>query len=376
MAEWMTIRVVLADGQGIELDPAPGRVMLTHADHTFAELADAVDTAFGRWDLTPTHEFEVEGRLVAGDPSALPVLMPDAHPEDSDLRSLGEVGLRPGARFTYLFDPRQRWIHHCRVEQVGVDPFTLVEEEPEVPVPVFGWGDLPDQYGRVEEDDEPYLPDEALADVLEEALSEEDDLEVVLDLEEAEGALGEVEWGTTEPSSWRVVAQALEGVALSRPDNDLREAVDRLHLHSDEDAWPWDVLWAAGGLEDDLPDDDEELWLELASAVVVPRDAVPLEPEVEEAWAALEPADWAGAVIGLARAGAGQDATPPALLALIADCAEIDAGELDEEEEAALLAGFQTVVALWQALGAVDEQGRLTALGRWGLPKALERAWT
>lgn len=374
MAEWMTIRVVLADGQGIELDPAPGRVMLAHAEHTFAELADAVDGAFGRWDPTPAHEFEVEGRLVASDPAGLPVLMPDAHPENSDLRTLGEVGLRQGSRFTYLFDPQQRWLHHCRVEEVGLDPFTLVEEEPELPVPVFGWGDVPDQYGRMEEDDEPYLPDEALADALEEALAEDDDLEVVLDLEaEAGGA----EWARPEPSSWRVVAQALNGLDVPRPDDELREAVDRLHLHSDSDEGPWGVLWAASGLEEDaLPADDEELWLELAAGVVVPRDVVPLDPEAEEAWAALEPADWAGAVIGLTRAEIGQDATPKTLLGLIAACAEIDAGELDEEEEAALVAGFETVVALWQALGAVDETGRLTALGRWGLARALERAWS
>lgn len=374
MAEWMTIRVVLADGQGIELDPAPGRVMLTHTEHTFAELADAVDAAFGRWDPTPAHEFEVEGRLVASDPAGLPVLMPDAHPEDSDARTLGEVGLRRGSRFSYLFDPQQRWVHRCRVEEVGLDPFTLVEEEPELPVPVFGWGDVPDQYGRLEEDDEAYLPDEALADVLHEALAEDDDLEVVLDLEaEVAGA----DWGRPEPSSWRVVAQALDGVELPRPDDELREAVDRLHLHSDSDNWPWSVLWAASGLEEDaLPDDDEELWLELAAGVVVPRDAVPLDPDVEESWAALEPADWAGAVISLTRAEVGQDAAPATLLTLIADCEEIDAGDLDEEEEAALVAGFETVVGLWQALGAVDEGGRLTALGRWGLAKALERAWT
>ncbi|HWH32424.1 MAG TPA: hypothetical protein VNU01_07095 [Egibacteraceae bacterium] len=382
----MTIRVVLADGQGIEFDPTPGRVMLARSDHTFAELADAIDTAFGRWDPSPSHEFEVEGRLVASDPTAVPVLMPDAAPEDSDARALEDVGLRPGSRFTYLFDPSQRWVHRCRVEQSGLDPFTLIEEEPDVPVPVFGWGDVPDQYGRIDEDDEPYLPDDALAEVLEEALSEDDDLEVVLDLDEAgrddddedeDDDDDAVRWQAPEPSSWDVVAQALEGLKVPRPDEELREAVDRLHLHSDDEDWPWGVLWAAGGLEDDeLPSDDEELWLELASGVVVPREALPLEPEVEEAWAALEPADWAGAVIGLARGGAGQDASPGALLALIGDCAEVEASDLDEDEEAALAAGFETVVALWRALGAVDDKGRLTALGHWGLPRALERAWT
>jgi len=390
MAEWMTIRVVLADGQGIELDPAPGRIMLAHARHTFAELAEAIDAAFGRWDPTPDHEFDVEGRQVISDPDLLPLLGPDAVAEDSEAVTLGDAGVRLGSRFTYLFDREQRWIHGCTVEEVELDPFALVEEEPDYPVPVFGWGDVPDQYGRIDEDDEAYLPEDALAELFGDSFAD-DDLEVVLDLDEDDDvsqtasqsasqrdrAGVPAEWIEPEALSWSTVATALGATQSQPPAEELRAAVDRLRDFEDNDDWPWDVLWAAAGLDDgELPDESEDLWLDLAAGVVVPRDAVPMDQEAEEAWASLEPSDWAGAVIGLVRAGPGQDASPPQLLRLIAECEEIDAGDLDAEAQESLLTAFATVVTLWQALGAVDEQGRLTALGRWGLPKALERAWT
>lgn len=379
MAEWMTIRVVLTDGQGIELDPPAGRVMLCHTAHTFAEFAEAVDAALGRWDPTPEHEFEVEGRVVASDPDAVPQLLPGADARDSETVALGEVGLRRGSRFTYLFDTRHRWVHQCQVEETAIDPFTLVEEEPDLPIPVFGWGDVPDQYGRIDEDDDPILPDEELAAVLHQALADDDDLEVVLDLDEiaddAEDDDEPVEWPDPEPASWKVVEAAIAAVPRETPIEELRAAVDRLRESDGDEAV--EVLWAAAALdESDIFDSDLELWLELAAGVVLPRDAVPMDAQDEEAWASIEPADWAGAVIGLARAGVGHDATPAALLDLIEGCDEVDSGHLDEDDEIGLLAGFGIVVGLWRALGAVDAQGRLTALGHWGIPEALRRAWT
>lgn len=398
MAEWMTIRVVLADGQGIELDPAPGRIMLAHARHTFAELAEAIDAAFGRWDPTPDHEFDVEGRQVISDPDLLPLLGPDAVAEDSEAVTLSEAGVRLGSRFTYLFDREQRWIHACLVEEVELDPFALVEEEPDYPVPVFGWGDVPDQYGRIEEDDEAYLPEDALAELFGDSFAD-DDLELVLDLDDEDevsqsvnqgagqgtgqgigqgmGTPAPAEWAEQQELSWSTVATALGATQSQPPAEELRAAVDRLREFEDNDDWPWDVLWAAAGLDDgELPDESEDLWLDLAAGVVVPRDAVPMDQEAEEAWASLEPSDWAGAVIGLVRAGPGQDASPPQLLRLIGECEEIDAGDLDAEAQESLLAAFATVVTLWQALGAVDEHQQLTLLGQWGLPRALERAWS
>jgi hypothetical protein len=36
---------------------------------------------------------------------------------------------------------------------------------------------------------------------------------------------------------------------------------------------------------------------------------------------------------------------------------------------------FLLVTSLWQVLGAIDEDERLTALGRSGLPEAMLRVW-
>ena len=36
---------------------------------------------------------------------------------------------------------------------------------------------------------------------------------------------------------------------------------------------------------------------------------------------------------------------------------------------------FLPVASLWQVLGAIDDNERLTALGWWGLPEAMLRVW-
>lgn len=355
MTDWMTIRVVLQEGMGATLEQAPGRVLLVHADHAFSELADTIDTTFGRWDLTPLHEFEVEGRcLLPGGGGPEDVLDEAIEPEDSEEVTVGEVGLRLGARFAYIFDRESRWVHDCSVQGVDVDPFALAGEEPDEPIAILGWGLLPDQYGRMTEQDAGTSQAER-------------------DWEDERAGLAQ--WSETESGSWDIVEEAIEGIARPRPDDELAAAAQQARSHADGKQWPWSVLWAAAGLEPaDLPD-DEELWTELAAAVVTPREGVPLDADDEAAWTALEPADWAGAVIELVRGGVGQPVTPDVLLDLVVACPEVDNGELSTEDEEVLLAGFETVVTLWHALGVVDDDDRLTALGLWGLPEALQLAW-
>jgi Plasmid pRiA4b ORF-3-like protein len=349
----MTIRVVLTGREDVPLVQPPGRVFLVHADHSFADLAEAIDTGFARWDLTPLHEFSVEGRRLAAEPDGADV-------EDSDEVTVGEVGLRPGSRFTYLFDLAARWLHDCMVDEVGVDPYELTGEEPDVPVAILGWGTIPDQHGRHTEH----------------AIGSDDSLEFddLFDVDiEAELAA----WDEAEAASWEIVAKALAGIERPLPAQELARAVARIRAAASEPHWAVAVLLAAGGLADaQLPADDEQLWLELASGVVSPRDDTPLDDELEASWYSLELADWAGAVIGLVRGGVGHSAEPEELIRLIETCPEIDAEETDPDDNVILLIAFETVVSLWEALGAVDQNRRLTALGRWGLPEALRLAWT
>jgi hypothetical protein len=53
----------------------------------------------------------------------------------------------------------------------------------------------------------------------------------------------------------------------------------------------------------------------------------------------------------------------------------LDAEDAEFDDELQLEIGFNTVELLWTALGAIDRGARLTALGWWGLPEALLRAW-
>ena len=48
----------------------------------------------------------------------------------------------------------------------------------------------------------------------------------------------------------------------------------------------------------------------------------------------------------------------------------------DEEFDDLTIEGlFLPVTSLWQVIGAIDDEERLTALGWWGLPEAMLRVW-
>ena len=84
------------------------------------------------------------------------------------------------------------------------------------------------------------------------------------------------------------------------------------------------------------------------------------------------PADWVGAIVGVVREGVGADASPEALVGYIDDCPEVE-GVVDPDETTLVEMVFELILPAWEAAGAVDQNRRLTLLGRWGLPRAL--AW-
>ena len=47
----------------------------------------------------------------------------------------------------------------------------------------------------------------------------------------------------------------------------------------------------------------------------------------------------------------------------------------DEYDDLTMESLFLPVTSLWQVLGAIDDDERLTALGWWGLPEAMLRVW-
>jgi hypothetical protein len=142
---WLRIRVELLGGGGIECDPPPGRVFIVGPSHSFADFAEAIDAAFARWDLSHLHAFELgDGRLI-GFPDD--TFEPDVVWLDhAELKVAREVNA--GEPFEYVFDLGDNWRHRCVVEPQKADPVEEYGEIPARPVAIWGWGWIPDQYGR------------------------------------------------------------------------------------------------------------------------------------------------------------------------------------------------------------------------------------
>jgi hypothetical protein len=143
--------VDLLGGRGIELDPAPGRVFLVGPSHSFEQFAEAIDTAFARWDRSHMHTFELaDGRRIGyPDDEFAPELVWLDH---AKLKVAKEV--KPGEHFTYVFDLGDHWEHRCVVEPEKADPLDEYGTVPLAPAVVWGWGSIPDQYGRRSFEDE------------------------------------------------------------------------------------------------------------------------------------------------------------------------------------------------------------------------------
>ena len=146
---WLSIRIELVSGRGIELEHPPGRVMIASPRHSLAELAQAIDLAFARWDHSHLHAFELDGgrRHMPGGSEFEPEV------GDSTVARLDRLDLARGAEFEYVFDLGDDWRHRCRVEATDVDPEEEYGATPEQPVPIWGWGWIPDQYGRIAADE-------------------------------------------------------------------------------------------------------------------------------------------------------------------------------------------------------------------------------
>ncbi len=219
----------------------------------------------------------------------------------------------------------------------------------------------------------------------------------------------QAEWDAAEAEALAELRSVLaELPARPVPDDDLHVACDRIRAVMLQPGWPKTLLVACGGVDpDNLPADDEQLWLTLASGIVSPREELgpaddygdeleddELEDdELEDdddlldtdlgdtdltadersmvALCALDHYDWLAATIALARGGPGTSASPAALARYVG---EYDPDDYDDQADAAAEM-FSNAVGLWEVMGAIDDDERLTQLGWWGLPDAVQRAW-
>jgi hypothetical protein len=155
---WLSIRVELIEGRGRRLWPRPGRIFAAARSHTFADLADAIDTAFSRWDRSHLCLFDLsDGSSICG-----PIPWEDP-PERSAFAGDVRLGrLMAGEQLLYTFDMGDDWTHLCTVGEQRIDPLETLGIIPTGPLPYWGWGEIPDQYGRRTSDDDgetPLAPD-------------------------------------------------------------------------------------------------------------------------------------------------------------------------------------------------------------------------
>jgi hypothetical protein len=216
------------------------------------------------------------------------------------------------------------------------------------------------------------------------AVSDEQDEELFAAWDEEEAfALAELR---------RIVAELPKPPEL--PAVELRRAGTRLRELLGLPGYPANVLRACAGLDDrPMPDDDGELWLAVAAGIAGPISDLSEAGDSLEEFAdldgdlshedsvlanlcAIQHADWLAAVAALTRLGPGVLASPERLARLIAESEDIDIDDQDADDLDATERLFVPVVTLWGYLGVVDTDDVLTPLGWWGLPKALERAWS
>jgi hypothetical protein len=213
------------------------------------------------------------------------------------------------------------------------------------------------------------------------------------------------EWDAADAEALAAMQALLDQVGdRPRPDEDLRLASARLRELIAKPGWPGQLLIECGGVRaKDLPADDDELWLSLAAGVASPQGSddwgapgtARSEPhEMDSAIAAIcviDHFDWLAVITALTAGGPGTSASAEDLAAYVRDY-DPDDGARDEDEDDVEFAGmdddvdeefdelgmeelFLPVTVLWQALGAIDDQERLTPLGWWGLPEAMRLVW-
>ncbi|MEZ0073432.1 hypothetical protein [Planotetraspora sp. GP83] len=201
-------------------------------------------------------------------------------------------------------------------------------------------------------------------------------------------------WDEEEAFALSELRRVLEGLPEPPfPAADLRSAAGRLRVTLTQTGYPGNVLRACAGLDDGiLPERDEDLWLAVAAGISAPISDLPDEEDAARFFdmegelshedsilaslCAIHHADWLAAVTALARYGPGVLASPERIARFIADSEDIDVEPDEPEDLEATEMLFTAVTPLWAHLGIVDKAEVLTPLGWWGLPKALERAWS
>lgn len=147
---WQTIEVQLVGGAHLDLEHPAGRAMICPTGTTFWQLALAIDRAFARWDMSHARMFELDDAMQVVADDWADELASDPWGPIQRTASMGDrvkQRLAVGDRFTYVYDLGDDWRHECVITGLD-DPEETLGIVPQEPLAYWGWGAIPDQYGR------------------------------------------------------------------------------------------------------------------------------------------------------------------------------------------------------------------------------------
>jgi hypothetical protein len=184
------------------------------------------------------------------------------------------------------------------------------------------------------------------------------------------------EWAEVDREAAAYLRDHLRRLDLPVPGPERDRVAARLRRELDSGDPQAAYFRAANDWSDELPDSDAVLWLLAAASAISPPEDPGTPVEEQASVMALQHADWLGLVLGLVRRGVGAELDAETVQQDI-DGLEDSEGEIEDPEGqlGVLETAVEVVAPLWTHLGILDEDRRLTALGRWGLPAALGQVW-
>ncbi|HEV2809423.1 MAG TPA: hypothetical protein VGV93_03370 [Acidimicrobiales bacterium] len=133
----ISVGVTLRSRGDCILEAPPERALVASPRHTFADLALAIDDAFGRWELGRRRTFTLGDGTRVGD-----VVDGGRDGVVLDYRRIRLQRLQGGERFHYSVDDGERWTHECLL--IGaIDPGEVVPDHPGHPVVYESVGRVP-----------------------------------------------------------------------------------------------------------------------------------------------------------------------------------------------------------------------------------------
>ena len=180
-----------------------------------------------------------------------------------------------------------------------------------------------------------------------------------------------------DPEDDRYAAEVIRSALRVDPSAPPTEEVEAAHarflaLIGQGDVDAHTVLEVAGIT--DAVDIGLTVFVRAVGAYLAPVDLTAHDDAQFGALAELEPADWAGVILGLSRAEVGTDIDGGALVTMINRAPEITT-TIPKRDAPRIAWTFEQMLFAWEATGVLDPDGRSTGAASWLLPRAALAAW-